>query len=347
MRSGLPLVQLFSPEHGITASAPDGVAVPHGTDHRTGLPVSSLYGPGLKPASEILEGLDLVLVDLQDVGARFYTYLWTLSHLMEACTEAGTPLLILDRPNPIGGKRSWVEGPLPDPRFSTHFLARWPIPVRHSLTLGEMARLLATEMKLEIEMGVVPAEGWRRDQLLTETGLPFHPPSPGLPSAESVLLYPGLALLEATNVLEGRGTPRAFQWFGAPWMDGEKMASTLNRTGIPGVRAHPHALVVPSQGRPSPGVLLEVTDPKELRPVALGLQLLSLLFTLWPEDAAWAPYPTAVHEKGEGHLHRLLVSQEIVGVLENRPQEVNPASIASWIQAPGWWGRVEEHLLYE
>lgn len=347
LRSGLPVVRLFSPEHGITASAPDGIAVPHGTDERTGLPVSSLYGPGVRPDPEILKDLDLVLVDLQDVGARFYTYIWTLSHLMEACAAAGIPLLILDHPNPMGGKSSWVEGPLPDPGFFPHFLARWAIPVRHSLTLGEMARLLASEMRLDLELGVVPVEGWRRGQILTETGLPFHPPSPGLPSAESVLLYPGLALLEATNILEGRGTPRAFQWFGAPWMDGEKMASALNQSGIPGVRAHAHELVVPDQGRPSPGVLFEIIDSKELRPVALGLRLLSLLFSLWPEEAAWTPYPTAVHERGEGHLDRLLVSREIVDFLENHPQEVDSAAISTWTRAPGWWGRAEEHLLYE
>ena len=261
-RSGLPLVQLFSPEHGITASAPDGEAVPHGTDNRTGLPVSSLYGSDLRPAPEVLEGLDLVLVDLQDVGARFYTYFWTLSHLMEACAEAAVPVLILDRPNPLGGEACWVEGPMPDPGFPPHFLARWPIPIRHSLTLGEMARLLTAEKKLDLELGVVPAVGWRRELLLTRTALPFHPPSPGLPSPESVLLYPGLALLEATNIWEGRGTPRAFQWFGAPWMDGVRMASEMNRAGFPGVRAHSQALVGPHRGNPCPGVVLEVTDAR-------------------------------------------------------------------------------------
>jgi len=347
LRSGLPLAHLFSPEHGITASAPDGEAVPHGTDIQTGLPVSSLYGSQLRPTSNTLENLDLVLVDLQDVGVRFYTYLWTLSHLLEACAEAGVPVLILDRPNPLGGKPVWVEGPMPDSGFPSHFLARWHIPVRHSLTLGEMARLLVAEMKLDVSLGVVRVDGWERGQLLTETGLAFHPPSPGLPSSESVLLYPGLALLEATNVLEGRGTDRAFQWFGAPWMEGEKMTDELNRAGAPGIRAHPRALVVPQQAAPCPGVLLEISDARELRPVALGLQLLSLLFTLWPEKAAWTPYPTAVHGRGKGHLHRLLVSKEIVGALEHCPHDVNQAAIAYWTEAPKWWGRVEEYLLYE
>jgi uncharacterized protein YbbC (DUF1343 family) len=341
------LVQLFSPEHGITASAPDGQAVPNGTDDRTGLPVSSLYGSNLRPAPEILEGLDLVLVDLQDVGARFYTYLWTLSHLMEACAEAQVSVLVLDRPNPIGGKACWVEGPMPDAGSSTHFLARWPIPVRHSLTLGELARLLVAEMKLDLELGVVPVGGWRRGQLLTETGLPFHPSSPGLPSPESVFLYPGLALLEATNVMEGRGTSRAFQWFGAPWIEGEKMAAEMNRAGAPGVRAHAQALALPHQGSTCPGVFLQITDAKDLRPVALGIHILSLLFTLWPKEAAWAPYPTAANPEGKGHLHRLLVSQELVNALEHRPHEVSPSAIASWTRAPEWWGRAEKHLLYE
>ncbi len=142
LQVGVPLVRLFTPEHGFSASAPDGVAVPNGTDKRTGLPVTSLYGTRVRPDVETLENLDLILVDLQDIGVRFYTYLWTLSHLMEACAQAGVPVWIRDRPNPLGGREEWVEGPIPEGESPSTFLGRWPIPIRHCMTLGEMALLL-------------------------------------------------------------------------------------------------------------------------------------------------------------------------------------------------------------
>jgi len=347
LKAGVPLVRLFTPEHGLSASAPDGVAVPHGTDARTGLPVTSLYGTVVRPDGETLEDLDLILVDLQDIGVRFYTYLWTLSHLMEACAHAGVPVWILDRPNPLGGKEEWVEGPIPDGGSPATFLCRWPIPIRHSLTLGELALLLRAEIKLDMVLKVVAMEGWHRGQLWPETGLPFHPPSPGIPSHQSALLYPGLALLEATNVLEGRGTELAFRWLGTPWMDEKKMAAALNRVGPAGVRAHPHALETPNHPSPCPGVILEITDPRKVRPVALGLRLLSLLLTLWPDRFSWTPYPTAVNPSGGGHLLRLLARSDMVETFERTPESVDDHTIRLWTRAPGWWSRAGPHLLYD
>ena len=301
LRAGIPLRALFSPEHGISGKTPDGAPVADGLDAETGLPVVSLYGPRLAPTAPELEGLDLLLFDLQDVGVRFYTFLWTLVHLMESCGEAGVPLRILDRPNPLGGDPTQVEGPIMEADIDASFLGRWPIPIRHSLTLGEMALLLRAEMELAVELDIVTMDGWRRSMTWPDTGLPYHPPSPGLPEFSSILLYPGLAFLEATNVHEGRGTKLAFQWFGAPWMDGAMGAKALNEAGIPGVRAHPHPLSCP-------GVRLEVTDPSSLRPVALGLRVLKLLSSLWPRDFQWGPYPTAANPSGEAHLTRLLGS---------------------------------------
>jgi len=342
--AGVPLTRLFTPEHGLSGRASDGTAVEDGRDQVTGLPVTSLYGPRLTPSVELLGEVDLILFDLQDVGARFYTYLWTLSHLMESCAEAGIPIWVLDRPNPLGGLPEWVEGPLPDPGAPPTFLGRWPVPIRHSLTLGEMAGLLREEMGLAVELRVVTVEGWERASQWPATGLAFHPPSPGIPTFESALLYPGLAFLEATNAREGRGTEMSFRWFGAPWMASVEAAAAVNEAGFPGVLAHPWDMG--QEGDACPGVRLEVTDPGTLRPVALGLRLLSLLGTLWPDRFRWSSYPTAANPGGRDHLLRLTGSAETVRLLEESPREVTAARVAELTRAPGWWERATPHLLY-
>ncbi len=351
LKAGLPLTRLFAPEHGLSALAPDGVALPDGTDGSTGLPVTSLYGARLRPDPGTLDELDTVLVDLPDVGARFYTFLWTLTHLMEACTQAGLPVVILDRPNPLGGLESWVEGPLPDPDTGFTFLGRWPVPVRHSLTLGEMALLIRGEMQLPLKLEVIPMQGWKRAMLWRDTGHAFHPPSPGIPTPESALLYPGLALLEATNVSEGRGTHLSFQWLGAPWMEEgrgvQALADHLNRSTVAGVRGVPHTLTIPEGDEPCPGVLLEITEPRQLRPFYLGLRLLSLLPTLWPRRFRWTPYPTAVNPSGRGHLLRLLARRDMVDTLKRVPGDLDDRTLLGWTAAPGWWDRAAPYLLYE
>jgi uncharacterized protein YbbC (DUF1343 family) len=318
--------------------------VADGADYATGITVTSLYGPRLAPPAQALAELDLLLFDLQDVGARFYTFLWTLSHVMETCAASGTPLWVLDRPNPLGGLREHVEGPLPEPAAPRSLLCRWPVPVRHSLTLGEMALLLKEEMGLALELEVVTMTGWRRSAFWTDTGLAFKPPSPGIPAFASVLLYPGLAFLEATNLFEGRGTERSFQWFGTPWMDSERAAGAVNAAGFPGVVGHPEA--VRQKGRSCPGVWLEVTDPAALRPVATGLRILALLRTLWPEELAWTAYPTAANPDGRDHLLQLYGSSRLIELLEAAPSQLTEAEAAGLTRASGWWERATPHLLY-
>ena len=342
--AGVPLTHLLTPEHGLSALAPDGRPVADGPDAVTGLPVTSLYGPRMAPPADLLAELDLVLFDLQDVGARFYTYLWTLSHLLESCAAARVPLRVLDRPNPLGGLPERVEGPLPDPDAAPSFLGRWPVPIRHSLTLGEMARLLRAEMGLSVDLEVVAMEGWRRELLWPDTGLAFHPPSPGIPSFDSALLYPGLALLEATNVREGRGSALSFRWMGAPWLEAEVAATALNQEGFPGVRAHPRHLR--QKGEICPGVEILVTDPGALRPVSLGLRLLALLGTLWPGRFRWSSYATAANPGGRDHLLRLTGSAAAVKILEEAPSEMTQDRVTELTEAPGWWARAEPHLLY-
>ena len=227
------LVALYSPEHGIRGTEEAGDQIESGRDEETGLPIHSLYGETLKPTPEMLEGVEVLLFDIQDVGARYYTYVSTMARGMEAAGEAGIPFVVLDRPNPIGGEA--VQGTVLDPAFST-FVGLYPVPMRHGMTVGELARMMVGEFGVAVDLSVVPAEGWRRGMIFPETGLPWLPPSPNMPTVESALHYPGTCLFEGTNISVGRGTGEAFQVVGAPWLDGEALAATLANYRIPGLR---------------------------------------------------------------------------------------------------------------
>jgi uncharacterized protein YbbC (DUF1343 family) len=229
----LELVALFAPEHGIRGQAGAGDVIASGVDERTGLPIHSLYGQTRSPTPEMLEGIDVLLFDIQDVGSRYYTYVYTMALAMEAAGERGIPFVVLDRPNPIRG--DVVQGNVLDPRFAT-FVGMYPVPMRHGMTPGELARLFVGEFGIEAEVHVVPADGWTRGASFDRTGLPWIAPSPNMPSLESALAYPGTCLFEGTPLSVGRGTDSAFQWVGAPWLDGEALAAALNLYGIPGVR---------------------------------------------------------------------------------------------------------------
>ena len=227
------LVALYSPEHGIRGEAEAGELVESGVDPRTGLPVHSLYGSTRKPTPEMLEGVEVLLFDIQDIGARYYTYVYTMALAMEAAGEAGIPFVVLDRPNPIGGLG--VQGNVLDPAFAS-FVGMYPIPMRHGMTPGELARLFQGEFGVDVELGVAPLSGWDRSDEFPDTGLPWTAPSPNMPSVESARHYPGTCLFEGTNLSVGRGTPIAFQQIGAPWLDGEALAANLTAHELPGVR---------------------------------------------------------------------------------------------------------------
>ena len=229
----LELVALYSPEHGIRGQAEAGELVDSGVDPRTGLPIHSLYGSTRKPTPEMLEGVEVLLFDIQDIGARYYTYVYTMALAMEAAGEAGIPFVVLDRPNPIGGVE--VQGNVLDPAFAS-FVGMYPIPMRHGMTPGELASLFQGEFGVEVELGVAPLSGWSRGDGFGDTGLPWVAPSPNMPSVESARHYPGTCLFEGTNLSVGRGTPIAFQQIGAPWLDGAVLAESLNAYGIAGVR---------------------------------------------------------------------------------------------------------------
>jgi len=227
------LVALYSPEHGIRGTAEAGELVDSSRDAATGLPIHSLYGATRKPTPAMLHGVEVLLFDIQDIGTRYYTYIYTMALAMEAAGEAGIPFVVLDRPNPLGG--TLVQGNVLEPAHAS-FVGMYPIPMRHGLTPGELARLYGSAFGVQSELHVVPAAGWRRGMDFPWTGLPWIPPSPNMPSLESALHYPGSCLFEGTNLSVGRGTDRAFQQVGAPWLDGEELAARLNRYGLPGVR---------------------------------------------------------------------------------------------------------------
>ncbi|MCA1802001.1 MAG: DUF1343 domain-containing protein, partial [Rhodothermaceae bacterium] len=220
LESGFRIVRLFSPEHGIAARAEDGAAVSDITDPVTGLPVVSLYGDRLRARAGDLSDLDLILYDIPDAGARFYTYNWTMSHMLEACAENGIPFFILDRPNPTGG--TVFEGPMQDAADRSNFLGRAVIPVKHGITTGELALLLNREWGIGADLTVVKTGNWKRE-MLHQTGYPFHQPSPALQTYDAIVLYPGLCLFESVNMSIGRGTDASFLQIGAPWLDPQKI----------------------------------------------------------------------------------------------------------------------------
>ena len=287
------LVRLFSPEHGVDGGAIYMEAVADAVHGPTGLPVVSLYGRGvdsLKPRRDQLEGLDALVFDVADVGARYYTFVWTLLLAMEACAEAGVRLVVCDRPNPIGGA---VEG-APQERDHLSFVGLHPIAVRHGMTLGELARLLAAERRIAVDLAIVPVSGWARDVAFEMTGLPWVSPSPNVPSPRTALLYPGMCLLEGTNLSEGRGTTRPFELFGAPWLDAVAFADALNARGLPGVRfvpAHFRPMFDKHGGKTAAGALLDVVERRHFRSFETGLVIVETARRLAPRAFAWRTEP--------------------------------------------------------
>lgn len=276
---------LFSPEHGLYGEAQAGDHVASAVDARTGLPVHSLYGAtrDLDPAS--VDGIDLLVFDMQDIGIRYYTFPYTLSNLMASCAGLGLPLAVLDRVNPLGGVR--VNGNLLDPQFAS-FVGKFPLPVRHGLTLGEFARWVNRETAAACDLTVVPCEGWRRGMRFPETGLPWVMPSPNMPSNETLLCYEGTCLFEGTNLSEGRGTTKPFELVGAPFVDAWRLADVMNARALPGVvfrAAYFRPTFSKHAGETCGGVQLHVADPETFDGYRTGLCLLDALRRTTPEFA--------------------------------------------------------------
>ncbi len=292
---GRPPTLLFAPEHGLDGVAQDMEAVADERDPATGAAVRSLYGhdaASLEPRREDLAAVDLVVVDVPDIGTRSYTFAATMDAVMAAASRHGVPVVVLDRPNPVDGVHR--EGGAVRPGC-TSFVSRLPTPVRHGLTLGEIARLLRRERYPALALEVIPCRGWQRSAWWDETGLPWVPPSPNLPTLDTAALYPGLCLVEATELSEGRGTTRPFHLVGAPWVDRFVLTEQLRRLALPGVgfrAARFRPLFGKHAGVVCDGVELHVRDRRRLEPLALGLHLLQACHDHDPERFRWrhAPY---------------------------------------------------------
>lgn len=285
---------LFGPEHGLRGSAQDMVAVADHTDPATGLPVASLYGDtlaSLSPDPERLARLDVILFDVQDVGARYYTYGATLALCMRAAAASGVKVVVLDRPNPIGGVA--VEGGGLDEGLE-NFCGLYPVPQRHGLTLGELARLYNETFGIGCELDVAACEGWSRSAYYNQCGLPWVMPSPNMPTPDTALVYPGMCLLEGANLSEGRGTTRPFELFGAPFIDGPRLAEELRRHDLPGVVFRP-CVIEPAfhkfRGQRCGALQLHVSDRDAFEPYRTGLAVLVAVRKLWPESFAWREEP--------------------------------------------------------
>lgn len=285
------VVQCFGPEHGIWADAQDMIAVDDAQrEPVTGAPVHSLYGAdeaSLSPPPERLAGLDLLLIDLQDVGARYYTYVYTAALAARAAAAVGVPSLVLDRPNPIGGGQ--VEGPTVEAGYRS-FVGLWPLPTRHGMTIGEVVRFIAAQEGFSDAVEVLAMTGWRREMYHDATGVPWVQPSPNMPTLDTAIVYPGMCLIEGTNLSEGRGTTRPFELIGGGFVDPFAWSQALMARGLPGVQTRPvffrptfHKFGGQSVG----GLALHVTDRARFEPLRFGLHLLATARALFGEALAW------------------------------------------------------------
>ncbi len=347
MENGFQLKRLFSPEHGLDLQGEDGKLIHDSTDALTGLSIISLYGKKLAPTEIDLSDIDIVLFDIPDIGARFYTYLWTLTYLMEACAKFGKKLILLDRPNPISGNMALAEGPVMQ-ELAASFIGRWPIPIRHSCTLGELATYFNSKRNLGVDLSIMPCKNWDRNEFQPDWGTAFVATSPAIQHFDSMLLYPGLCLLEATNISEGRGTDKAFRIAGAPWMNGRIIANLFNQLGLEDIKATPIVFQPQEgkyQGEICEGIEFKMLDKNYFQSVSNGLLLINLIKSMYPKQFAWLNYPTEVNPTGEHHLDKLLGLQNSE-TLFNLPLQQFLPSIIKITNNSGWQKEIAPFLIY-
>ncbi len=280
--TGVQLVALFSPEHGLAGRNDEKIA--SSKDPATGLPVHSLYGETLRPTDEMLKGIDTLVFDVQDAGVRFYTYTTTMAYCMEEAAKRRIAFFVLDRPNPLGGEI--VEGPMLD-ADKTNFVGYFPLPVRYGLTIGELAQLFNAENHIGADLHVVAMKNWHRNYFFESTGIKWIPPSPNLRTTKGSVLYPGIEILQNAGVSVGRGTQTPFEEFGAPWLNGEDVAAALNERHLPGVHfaAKPFIPIVGLySGQRCGGVSIKITDRFKVRSMGMGLEIASILQKLYPKQ---------------------------------------------------------------
>ncbi|QKY69993.1 exo-beta-N-acetylmuramidase NamZ domain-containing protein [Lentibacillus sp. CBA3610] len=284
---GVNVTKLFAPEHGFYGVGQAGESVSDEVDPKTGIEIISLYGKNKQMAKHLLRDIDTLILEIQDVGVRFYTYISTMFHVMKTAGNAGVPLVILDRPNPLGG--TLVEGAGVENRYRS-FVGQYDLPIRHGMTIGELAVLYKHENDLDADLHIVKVEGWDREWLFSNTDLNWVPPSQNIPNFTTSLIYPGTAFIEGTNLSEGRGTTMPFRWIGALWINGEKWADVLNELDLPGVTFRP-VMFKPAlskyEGAVIEGVEVHVTDSDCFIPTATGLHIIDQTWHLYPDQFEW------------------------------------------------------------
>jgi len=345
---GFNLTKLFSPEHGLDVKGADGAKMNDGIDVLTQLPIISLYGDKLQPSAEDLLDIDIVLFDIPDVGSRFYTYLWTLTHVLEACNKQNKKIIILDRPNPISGNLSLSEGPMLDEENCSSFIGRWKMPIRHSCTLGELALYFNQAKNIQATLDIIKCQNWNRNDFQSDWRIDFVPTSPAIRNFEAALLYPGTGLLEATNISEGRGTELSFQIAGAPWMDGKQVATIFNQLALDDVKAEPTNFI-PSNSKYANqtcgAVQFKVLHVSSYTAVFTGLMLIKLIKNLYPQHFEWKPYPTNVNPSGKNHLDKLLGIANSEALFE-LPFHQFLQTIQQLTKTNSWQKEIQPYLLY-
>ena len=322
------IAALYAPQHGFFAEKQDNMKESADfTDPDLGIPVFSLYGTTRIPTPEMMAPIDTLVVDLQDAGTRVYTFIYTMAYCMEAAAAAGVQVVVLDRPNPVNGLI--VEGNLLIPEYAS-FVGRFPIPMRHGLTIGELALLFNSHFNIDCDLTVVPMEGWRRDMFFPQTGLPWVAPSPNLPTPTSALVYPGQVIWEGTNISEGRGTTRPFELFGAPFIDPRQVRTLIGDQDIAGIVLRP-VLFEPTankwSGQPCRGFQIHPVDPENYRPYAATLRLLQAILRLYPDRFEWSR-PPYEYEYQKMPIDLILGNPDI----RRRLEQLEPIEslVASW-----------------
>jgi len=340
------LTALLGPQHGARGEKQDNmIESGHYRDPDTGVPVYSLYSETRKPTPDMMREVDVLIYDLQDVGTRVYTFIYTLAYCMEACRESGKKMIVADRPNPIGGRL--VEGNLLDTGYRS-FVGLYPLPMRHGMTVGELARFFNEEFAINCDLTVVPMEGWRRCQWFDETGLPWVAPSPNMPTLDTAAVYPGMVLVEGTHLSEGRGTTRPFELVGAPYINPKNLAVRMNRLALPGVKFRA-AYFEPTFhkwcGETCGGVQVHVTDREAFEPYLAGLSLIAEIRRLHGERFAWRP-PPYEYEYVKLPIEILCGGRVLVDLMESG---AGPEALrSSWrSDVDEFLSRRERYLLYE
>jgi uncharacterized protein YbbC (DUF1343 family) len=320
----------YGPQHGLWGETQDNMIEWRGfRDKKTGLPVYSLYGMTRKPFPEMLEDIDVMIIDLQDVGSRYYTFIWTMALVMEACEEMNKAVVVLDRPNPITG--SYIEGPVLKPEFSS-FVGLHTLPVRHGMTIGEIGLYLKAAYYQDLDFFIIPVEGWKRGMWFDQTGLPWVLPSPNMPTLETATVYPGMCLFEGTNLSEGRGTTRPFEIFGAPFIDPDVLIKRLHDLRLPGTIFRPLHFLPTFQkhaGMLCGGAQIHITDRERFRPFKTAAGLLKTIFELYPKKFRWNKPPYEYENK--------LLPIDILAGTDRFREDIEEGKSLDLME--GWWNK--------